>query len=59
MAREHETSTHPDRRDVLKTAGAVATGALLLPRLEAPGRVMDTEQSAIVEAARRAERGLA
>ena len=33
MSREHETPTHPDRRDFLKTAGAAATGALLLPQL--------------------------
>src|SRR5687768_2449369 len=35
MSREHETPTHPDRRDFLKTAGSAAAGALLLPRLEA------------------------
>lgn len=35
MSREHETPTPPDRRDFLKTAGAAAAGALLLPRLEA------------------------
>ncbi len=35
MPRKHDTSTPPDRRDFLKTAGVAATGALLLPRLEA------------------------
>ena len=35
MPRKHETPTPPDRRDFLKTAGAAAAGALLLPRLEA------------------------
>ena len=35
MPRKHEAPTPPDRRDFLKTAGAAAAGALLLPRLEA------------------------
>ena len=35
MSREPENHTHPDRRDFLKTAGAAAAGALLLPQLEA------------------------
>jgi DUF1680 family protein len=35
MPREHETATDPDRRDFLKTAGAAAAGALLLPHIEA------------------------
>ena len=36
MSREpkNESSSHPDRRDFLKTAGGAAAGALLLPRLE-------------------------
>src|SRR5689334_13756150 len=35
MSRKHEECAHPDRREFLKTAGATATAALLLPRLEA------------------------
>jgi DUF1680 family protein len=35
MSREPADNSHPDRRDFLKTAGAAAAGALLLPRLEA------------------------
>ena len=35
MSREPENHSHPDRRDFLKTAGAAAAGALLLPQLEA------------------------
>jgi uncharacterized protein len=35
MSREHEASSHPDRRDFLKTAGTATAGALLLPHLEA------------------------
>ena len=31
MSREPENHAHPDRRDFLKTAGAAAAGALLLP----------------------------
>ena len=36
MSREpkNQSSSHPDRRDFLKTAGGAAAGALLLPRLE-------------------------
>jgi DUF1680 family protein len=36
MPREpkNQSSSHPDRRDFLKTAGGAAAGALLLPRLE-------------------------
>jgi len=33
VSREHETPTHPDRRDFLKTTGAAAAGAILLPHL--------------------------
>ncbi|MBC7894308.1 MAG: glycoside hydrolase family 127 protein [Cytophagaceae bacterium] len=35
MPRDPEHNTHPDRRDFLKTAGAAAAGALLLPQLKA------------------------
>ena len=35
MSRKPDTRRHPDRRDFLKTAGAAAAGALILPQLEA------------------------
>ena len=35
MSREPKNTAHPDRRDFLKTAGAAAAGAVLVPRLEA------------------------
>ena len=35
MSREPKKQPHPDRRDFLKTAGAAAAGALLVPHLEA------------------------
>src|SRR5215216_5896774 len=46
MPREHGTPTHPDRRDFLKTAGAAAAGALLLPHLEALAATPGTVQLA-------------
>src|SRR5437870_3728956 len=35
MSRDPKNQPHPDRRDFLKTAGAAAAGALLVPHLEA------------------------
>ena len=46
MSREPENHSHPDRRDFLKTAGAAAAGALLLPRLEAVASTPGIAESA-------------
>src|SRR5215216_3472164 len=54
MPREHDTRTHPDRRDFLKSAGAAAAGALLLPHLEALAATPGTAQLASAAAAGRA-----
>ena len=53
MSREHETPTHPDRRDFLKTAGVAAAGALLLPQLEALAATPGTAQLTIAATAGR------
>src|SRR5262245_42941105 len=54
MSREHESLPHPDRRDFLKTAGAAAAGAILLPRLEALAATPGTNQLASAVTAGRA-----
>ncbi len=46
MSRESEDQSHPDRRDFLKTAGAAAAGALLLPQLEAMASTPGIAESA-------------
>src|SRR6185436_18702043 len=46
MSREPKSTAHPDRRDFLKTAGATAAGALLLPQLEAAASVPGIAESA-------------
>ena len=54
MPEEHDTRTHPDRRDFLKSAGAAAAGALLLPHLEALAATPGTAQLASAATAGRA-----
>ena len=46
MSREPENIANPDRRDFLKTAGAAAAGALLLPQLEAVASTPGIAESA-------------
>jgi DUF1680 family protein len=46
MPRESKNHTHPGRRDFLKTAGAAAAGALVLPRLEALANTPGIAESA-------------
>src|SRR4051812_15201235 len=41
-----QTQTNPDRRDFLKTAGAAAASALLVPRLEAAASLPGITESA-------------
>src|SRR5439155_2211122 len=53
MSREADHCAHPDRSDFLKTAGAAAAGALLLPQLEAVASA-----PGIAEAASAARAGL-
>ncbi len=51
MSREPKKPTNPDRRDFLKTAGAAAAGALILPQLEAAAAVPGVSESAAAAAA--------
>src|SRR3954470_20148965 len=54
MARVPENRSHPDRRDFLKSASAVAAGVLLLPRLEALASTPLVAESASLARATRA-----
>ena len=46
MSREPKNLANPDRREFLKTAGATAAGALLLPQLEAAASVPGIAEAA-------------
>ncbi len=55
MSREPDDRHHPDRREFLKTAGVVATGALVLPGLDAfAGSATSAEGAETATAARAA-----